>query len=294
MPTRVWCTLVMLKPDYACGAAVVARTLRNHGTKYPIWCMVTDDIPADCIEFLRGEFDNIVTVPLISHETVPMKSKKQNEIYGGWIHHSFTKWNIMNPELFPVEKVILIDADMMFLQNCDELFDMPAPAATFSSPWAVPYHRPHGKPNPYGELQHGAIVPNAKIRRGFAGGILALACMVLVKPSVESYDTMLTILRRDKQYGSSNCISGFDEQLLAETWLASAEPIHHIHQQYNWVVGKKKWLKPNVKPKTQQYYNGKPWKESRDESEWDDVRMWYVIWDQVIEKNNDFDHWRNM
>jgi alpha-N-acetylglucosamine transferase len=86
-----------------------------------------------------------------------MKSKKQNEIYGSWIHNSFTKWNIFNPKHFPeIDKVILVDADMMFLQNCDELFELPAPALTFSSPWAKPYMTTKfGAYNPYGEMKHG-------------------------------------------------------------------------------------------------------------------------------------------
>lgn len=311
--TNVWCVLVMLREEYALGAAAVAQSLRNVGTKYPIWCMVANpsngselssgEISEECIKFLRSQFDHVVNVPLISHKTVPMKSRKQNEIYGPWIHHSFTKWNIMNPELFPVNKVILVDADMLFLENCDVLFNLPAPAATFSSPWAHPYvknKRTKGAFNPYGEMRHGQVVARENILRGFKGGILGLACMVLVHPSERPYKLMLDLLNRDELYGTSTCVAGFDEQLLAETWLGTDEPIYHIHQQYNWVVGKVDWLLKREKPKSQQYYNGKPWtgirtpddrKKLVDEGEWEDVRDFWRVCDQIMEKNPEATKW---
>lgn len=35
------------------------------------------------------------------------------------------------------EKVLFVDADKIVLSNCDSLFDLRAPAGTFSSPWCV-------------------------------------------------------------------------------------------------------------------------------------------------------------
>jgi hypothetical protein len=44
----------MINDSYACGAAVVAQTLRNVGTQYPIWCMVSDGVSESCVEFLES------------------------------------------------------------------------------------------------------------------------------------------------------------------------------------------------------------------------------------------------
>jgi len=41
-----------------------------------------------------------------------------------------------------------MDADMLPVTNVDHLFEMKAPAATFSSPWAFPY-RDVGYKDPY-------------------------------------------------------------------------------------------------------------------------------------------------
>lgn len=293
---QIWCTLVMLNDRYSIGAAVMAQSLRIVGTEHPIWCMIAGDVSSDCEEFLKTKFDNVIRAPLITQPCVHMRTQKQQRIYSSWIHASFTKWNILNPELFPVDKIILVDADMIFLKNCDELFNTPAPALTFSSPWAAPYMTKYGGYNPYytgRELQHGEIVPPTMIRQGFNGGILGLACMVLVKPSAIAYNNMLKILRRDgelAEYGYSKCISGFDEQLIAETLLSVGDPIYNIHQKYNWIVGKYNWLLDGEIPWSQQYYNGKPWDgvfmvEDRvkiENSEWDDVRDWWLIADMIL------------
>lgn len=297
---NVWCTLVMLNDTYAVGAAVVARSLRSVNTKYPIWCMYSNGVSDDCVEFLKTQFDNVVKVPLISYPTTRMKSQKQNDIYGSWIAHSFTKCNVFNPQLFPVDKVMLLDADMLFVENCDELFNMPTPAMTFSSPWAQPYFKhKRGAYNPYGEMKHGQEVPRNLITRAFNGGILGLACMVLVKPDAKSMRDCIDILRRDKTYGDSDCISGFDEQLFVETMLKSETPIYHIHQQYNWIVGKYNWLLNGEKPKTMQWYNDKPWVGINDKSdrnkvensEWDDVRVWWKVADNIMELHPESTRW---
>ncbi len=277
--------------EYARGSVVVAQSLKVVQTTAKLYCLVTPDVIADDIEFLKQVFDQVVTVPLITHKCVPMKSKKQNAIYGSWIASSFTKLNVLNPDLFPPgAKVILLDADMEVKENIDDLFTLSAPAMTFSSPWAMPYMKGRGGSNPYynkRELRHGEEVNHKAIRRGFAGGILGLACMVLVEPCKTHYDAMLKLLDRNFLYGDSRCISGFDEQLFAETFLAVNTPIYHIHQQYNWIVGKTNWLLNGEKPKTQQFYNGKPWRdikcrEDALRSEWQDIKEWWVIADMLI------------
>lgn len=301
-PTNIWCTLVMLNDTYACGAAVVAHMLRKVGTKYPIWCMVADGVSRETEELLKGQFDNVVRTPLLEYPSVQLKSKKQNEIYGSWIHASYTKLNIFNPAYFPadkVNKIILLDADMMVKKNIDHLFDLDAPAMTFSSPWAHPYvkgKRFQGCKNFYGEMKHGQIVSRSNIIKSFNKSILGLACMVLVKPSAVAYDHAINLLNACDEYGNSSCVSGFDEQLFAEVVLAMNVPIRHIHQQYNWIVGKTDWLLNGEEPSTQQFYNGKPWlgvfdansrKKIVDNSEWQDVRDWWVEADEIIAKRPD-------
>ena len=303
-----WVVLVMLRDEYACGAAVVAQSLRQAGTKYPIWCAYAD-ITAPAVNILRAHFDNVVEVPLLTQPCVPMKTAKQQIIYGSWIEHSFTKWNIMNPELFPLERVCLLDADVNVLSSIDDIFDMSAPAATFSSPWVGPYvpsvrGRALNAGNPYAdivdgkavELDHGAIVDPARIVHGLDDSICAIANMVLLEPSQRAYDAMISELRAEPRFGSSACMSGHDEQLLARTWLTLDDPITNIHQEYNWCVGKTAWLKPGMVPKTHQFYNGKPWRGVRGQADraaikYDDVTMWWAVADALMTEKPEWVDW---
>jgi hypothetical protein len=187
---------------------------------------------------------------------------------------------------------------MMFLQNCDELFDLPAPALTFSSPWGGAHGREGDLNASYGDLQHGQVVPEAAIRRGLARGIVGLACMVLLSPDATIHAEMLRRLQARPQYGNPRCVSGFDEQLIADTLVNARVPIRHIHPQYNWIVGKHEWLGSRP-PKTQQYYNGKPWdgvkcaadRGAVDASPWEDVRDWWHAADEIMQRDPSAASW---
>jgi hypothetical protein len=290
---NVWCTLVMLNDNYACGAAVVAQSLRDVGTKYPIWCMVTDDVSIECVEFLATCFDKVLHVPLISYPCVPLKSKKQNEIYQSWIHNSFTKWNILNPDLFPVDKVLFVDADTLFIENCDELFDLTGPAAIFSSPWISPYaQRKINAMNPYGVMGHGEKVNPAHIRAGFSQSVVGLACMVHVIPRKKLYNAMITLLHKGPKYGSSKCISGFDEQLLTEVMLLSNVQLYHIHQRYCCIAGKQNiWLAHDEQAKCITWYNCKPWDIPPETNNWPDDKIWWKVAGDMIIARPEIKKW---
>jgi lipopolysaccharide biosynthesis glycosyltransferase len=281
----------MIDPKYAYGAIVMSKSLKQVKSKYPTCCMVTSDISEEYVKLLESEFDVVKHVPFISHDINKLKSIKQNQIYGKWIEKSFTKWNILNPNIFSFDKIILVDADMIFLENCDELFDLPAPSATFSSPWCKNYMKKSKIKritNPYtknGELNHGDLVPRNDILCGFNYSILCLACMILIEPNTLHYNTMLSILNQNARFGNPVTVSGHDEQLIVKTFLKLNINFHHIHQRYNWIAGKYLWLANGESPKTIQYYNEKPWNESREKTQWDDVREWYKKFDEIKSSN---------
>ena len=287
----------MLGDYYIPGALVMAKSLRNVKTKYPIWCMVDDSVSDNGQEVLEKYFDKVVKVPIIEYKCTPMKSKKQNEIYGSWISKSFTKWNIFNPESFPdIQKICFLDADCMALENIDELFDLPEQSCCFSSPWSreyMPKQSRYSLYDPYGRMEHGQEVSPKAIKRGFNNSFLGLACMVLVSPSIYTWEIFNKILRSESTYGCKSVISGHDEQVLAETFLATGKKIYHINQKYTCLIGKEKmWLGPGEKPKLLQWYNGKPWNEDPEkEGQWQDVRDWWKIAWNIIEEEPGNAYW---
>jgi lipopolysaccharide biosynthesis glycosyltransferase len=288
----VYTTLVMLGDKYVAGAAALARSIRDSGSKIPIWCMIDDNVSVEAKEFLKTQFDNVVNVPLIEKETIPMKSVKQMDIYGGWISKSFTKGHIFNPTLFSVngkafDKVLFVDADMIIKQNIDEVFNLSTPAATFSSPWAKPYVR-GGIYNPYGDMKHGNIVPRYKLEKGFSS-ILGIGSLILVEPTDLTWKIFNEILNRGKVYGFRGCISGFDEQIIAEVMM-SYNRVYHIHQKYNWFVGKHTWLLDGDTPLTYHYYGTvKPWQQKR--GVWDDDKCWWDVADKIVAEYPHFANW---
>jgi len=156
MSANAWCMLVMLSPQYLIGALVCAKSLKAANTQYPIICMITQDIidlEPNAFEILLTVFDDVVIVPIIDQGEVEIKSIRQKEMYSHWMSKSFTKWNCLTlinkntGELY--DNVILLDTDMLMLTNCDELFELQAPAGCFSQPWAYPYQKFGGIPNPY-------------------------------------------------------------------------------------------------------------------------------------------------
>lgn len=282
-PTRnVWCTLVMCGDGYVPGALVLARSIRESKSAYPIWCMVTPDVSAGARSVLAQSFDRVVPVDYIKYPCRKMLSTKQQRMYGGWIESSFTKWHVLDPVTFPVDRVMFIDADIILLENIDELFGLSAPAATYSLPWARPWTA-GGMYNPYGVRKHGDKISLGDVAQGLdppMPSLVGLGSLVLVQPHTETFTAMMRVLTAEPLYGHRLCTSGFDEQLLAETFIRCGLVPTYIHQRYNWHAGKDYWLEKGDRPRVRHYFNDKPWHQSRDA--WPDLAEWWAHADAIV------------
>jgi len=281
----VWCTVVTDDIGTTKGAAVLARTLRESNTAYPIWCIVPEGYPAAECSFLESTFDKIIVTSSI------IQSVKINNRFKEPVLHmkDFTRWCVFNPELFPVDKVILLAPDMTFLDNCDELFQLKAPALSLSTPWLYPYSKNrHAIKNPHGNLQHGERTTYRKLTRAIIAGEIGLSSMVLISPDKLLYDTMIDILFGSNQYGHGK--NDYDLLLIAETFLSLKMYPYNISAEYNWIVGQYKYL-CGKNPRVMQFYNGNPWfgiesAEERTEKitngRWQDMRDWWKIVDNIV------------
>ncbi|XP_054165643.1 glycogenin-1-like [Oppia nitens] len=279
-------TLVMKSDKYIAGALVLAESLRRTRTMCSLVCMVTSDVSCCAVKALKKWYDYVWTVPYIRHRCVRFRTRRQRDLYEEWIESSFTKWNCLNQQMFGrFDKVLFIDADMMTIVNCDQqIFSLEPPAMTFSLPWAKPYS-PHGIDNPYGELKHGSDVDIELLKRGFHS-FLGIGSLVLLRPDQRMFHQMLNILRKDFYFGSNDCFSGFDEQLICGTYLSQKQTFRHIHQCYNWCVSKWEWLSAagegDTQPKIVHFYGDqKPWFTSRD-YQWSDTSQWWTFADHII------------
>ena len=298
MTTRcAWVVLVMIGDKYVPGALVVAQSIRETNTNHDLVCMVTPEVSHKARTALEQVYTKIIQVPYVRMPKKQMPrfvTCKQRKWYARWIDRSFTKWNIFNPELFgEYDKVMLLDADMVFIKNCDVLFNLEPPAMTFSTPWAVPYCQNGGIKNYYlhpRELRHDELVSHDDIRQARVDGFVGRGSMVLARPDKQLYDNI--VARAAAGLALSKCVSGFDEQVLADAILELGIPVRNIHQQYNWVVGKDMWLRPPGAEKAiwapyvyQWYGVPKPWLMTR--TEWPDLKVWWNIANNVMRFHRD-------
>ena len=165
--------LVMKGDNYVPGALVAGHSWKLSGSQADTLCMVTSDVSAAARSALRKVFDDVREVEYIRARHKPLKTKKQRQYYDQWVGEAFTKWQML--QFTEYEKVLFIDADKLILTNMDSLFELRAPAGTFSTPWSQPWRR-GGMPNPYarhfdraglrGEATHGAPIPRSVVREG--------------------------------------------------------------------------------------------------------------------------------
>lgn len=292
-----WVVLLMIGKAYTPGALVVAQSLRAMKTKHDIVCMVTNDVPFETRVQLLGTvqrpiFDDIVEVPYVAQQTRPFKAKKQAELYSGWIDRSFTKWNCL--KLTQYNRVILVDADVVAVTNCDDLFELRPPAACYSNPWAYPYCSPGGVTNPYCksrgqerpcELPHGARVPATQIEEALRSkSFVGWGAMVLLEPSMKKFEDFTAMLHADAVFGEEfNSISGSDEISIAAFYAREAGGWTHIHQRYLAIPWKKNWVSRDIR--AYHFHGRKPW--DMNPNEHSDLTIWWEVADYLMEHHPD-------
>jgi hypothetical protein len=249
-----WVTLVMRGAAYVPGALALAASLR--GTRAARVCMITEDVPRGARELLAAAFDRVVPVPVISFRTCPMRTEKQNAIYGSWIADGYTKWNCL--ALSEYARVCFLDADTVVVGNCDSLFELPAPAGIFSSPWGYPYsERGAGLPNHYwhgGPPAHGSPIRDIDAIEGLRNSFTAFGTTMLLTPGeglLASYEAYCAAQLEERGcVGERGCYNGADEQTIVGFFLslaaggaatAPAATWHHIDQRYGDIPWHPRW-----------------------------------------------------
>jgi lipopolysaccharide biosynthesis glycosyltransferase len=266
-----WVCLVMRGDKYVPGALVTAYSLRKTNTKHELVCMVTKDVTPAARNQLSIVFNSVIEVPYLSAKCKPLRTERQKELYSTWVNDAFTKWNMLKLTVY--NKVMFIDADKIVLNNIDHLFDLAAPAATFSSPWAKPYIE-NGMHNPYESVTHGKPITKAQIAEGLTrNSFVLIGTMVLLEPNLQDYNFFCQRLLEQKEFGFAGCNSMTDEQSLVSLYPKSGWTM--ISQQYNFIPWHIKWLQ-GQKPYVFHFFGRKPWE--MDRNAWDDLdAFWQLV-----------------
>ena len=103
------------------GAIAVVKSLRLSGTKYPIFCMVSEEVSEENIQKIEDSGCTTIKVDKI-HSNISGEDGDRFEVGKNWL--TFTKLNVFNLTQF--DKIVYIDADCIVMMNIDEMFDFPA------------------------------------------------------------------------------------------------------------------------------------------------------------------------
>lgn len=252
-------TLVMLGDGYVDAALVLAKSLLMSKTKKALVCMVTADVTANAIVKL-SKYYIIEHVPYITFQCGPMKTKRQNEIYCKWIHHSFTKWNCLK---LKYRKIIYMDADQVVLKNIDGLFKCKTPCMSFDSEYSNSFIKTSRLQNPFIAYRHGMKIPfNMLVRAYRENALLGSSGVVVLKPCLRLMSTIVGLLRKENKTLTqpSRFNNGHDEQVFYQAMLKLRYNAFQMDRMYTWAAGTYWTFNAERRPYVINYFGtDKPW-----------------------------------
>ena len=278
-----WVFVVWGRPKYLVGAIAGAASLRQVKTVHRITLVYADmDVDVDIFRNLLkkhgGLFDEIVEQPLLRFKVNELRTKKQRELYGGEFSETAnTKWQCLCLEKY--QKIMYVDSDIMFQRNCDFLFSLQAPAATFSSPFSETFSK-GGFRNNYGRLKQGAQIPAASIRDGLRDGAVAAGSLVLLEPSKTVQAEHIAWMHGKEPYGHPGCFSAIDEQALCEFYTDRGAQWTHIDPIYQAIPWKANWVPGRNVLKDAfglHFYHDRPFETGKGTG-WPDTKIFWAMW----------------
>ncbi|XP_045491592.1 uncharacterized protein LOC123691296 isoform X3 [Colias croceus] len=116
MSNRAWVTLAT-NDSYGLGALVLAHSLRRVGSTYPAVILITPSVTDAMRDRLRAIFAEVITVDVLDSQDATHLALLQRPELG----ITFTKIHCWN--LTQYDRCVFLDADILVVQNCDELFE---------------------------------------------------------------------------------------------------------------------------------------------------------------------------
>jgi hypothetical protein len=198
---------------------VWAYSLRKTETKHDLVVLCRRGIAQWILDALATIFDRVITIDPIEIRQ-EIYHKEISPRFDG-IFDKLTVWALVE-----YEKIILMDADLYIRQNIDELFELPAPAASF-------YGRPYA-------WVTGEKISADQIKRGVDvyGATYLSFGVVVVEPSLVDFNNML---KRLETYNGPELTlpeQEFVRDFYADRWTT-------ISCMYNLRVNTYAWGMPN-------------------------------------------------
>lgn len=283
--TFAYVTLVMLGDVYVDAALVLAKSLLTSKTNKALVCMVTPDVSAEGVKKLSMYYI-IERIPYITFQCGPMKTDRQDKIYGSWIQHSFTKWNCLK---LKYKKIVYMDADQVVLKNIDSLFRCKTPCMSFDSEYSDSFIKNSQLHNPFAGYRHGMRIPFNVLARAYKeNSLLGSSGVVVLKPCMRLMSTIMGLLRKENKTLTqpSRFNNGHDEQVFYQAMLKLRYNAFQMDRMYTWAAGSYWTLRHDKLPYVINYFGtDKPWTTSNDDGiKHMDMYPWHYF-KEIVEKD---------
>lgn len=264
--------LVMNGDENVPGVIAACMSLTLTRTTNDIIIMVTPDVSYDAKVLLHKTGAEISEVDYFDFKCKKLQTSYREKTHGEFSRRSMTKWSLLQYDQY--DKILFINHNMIVAENIDHLFELNAPAATFSSPHAMRYKtdKDNEKETPKSDYhcidykkEHGDVIPAREVSNSLysknnsdIASFLFQGSMVLVEPSHDDFIKLQREIFNTGAFGFDSH-NNADVQSLAYYYsVIGSKNWTHIHQRFNFVVHKLAWLDSDF-PTVLCYDIGKSW-----------------------------------
>ncbi|KAG0645102.1 glycosyl transferase [Hyphodiscus hymeniophilus] len=123
---RAWVTL-LTRTSYLPGAVLLAQSLHAQNSRYVLLILLTPSFPPSLIPTLRHELALTNSELLPIEPLFPAPHNTPASLIASRFEDTWTKLRVFELHKNGYEKLVFLDADMLVLQNMDELFEFDLP-----------------------------------------------------------------------------------------------------------------------------------------------------------------------
>ncbi|OON39800.1 glycosyl transferase [Izhakiella australiensis] len=271
---KAWATL-LTQPGYRPGVEALQRSLRRSGSRWPLVVMVTDAIDSGLRNQLEAQGCLIRQVPMVGPD--PQLAHRYANARFAEVWSKLGAWNLTE-----FSRLVFLDADMLVVQNMDELFDLALAPDTIAAchacrcnPNRIASYPAHWQPENcyYSWCQDAAMTahPPAKVDNYLNGGLLVL------QPDAGVYQQMMG------QLAAMTDISALffaEQDFLNDFYRQRWQPLHYGYNALKTLSHQHPQMWDMQRVKNIHYIIDKPWeKYPQPGDQWFELhRLWWQIY----------------
>ena len=287
---NAYVTFVMRNDSFIPGALVLAYSIKKHRTQYDLVCLITTSISSQGKSCLEQIYDKVIIVDEIYLEHSNSVGRSDRSVL-------FTRLQCLRLGSdgglgTNYEKIVVLDADIMFLKNNDELFELETPAGIIneakdhflplknapsiypcSSNWYTYYQDicPHSSPIPQ------EITDRVWDDETILG---VNACLWVLSPSKKEFDKIMKALRSNYVKEKIQRFNWPEMQYMTYFWSGKWHSIDYRFAAYNGL--------PDVNSIFATHYAGlKPWDDKKMKAllhyrHHPDYQLWYTALSELF------------